>query len=267
MHLVKLGGSVLTDKKELHSFRSDVAKRLIVEVKKSGEDTILVHGAGSFGHILASKYGLQNGFTSKDQIEGVSIVQHDVRVLNEKIVSIALESGLHPVSIPPASVVICKNKKIIEFNNAPFESSSRLGLTPVTFGDVVFDSKLGFCIASGDDLMFQLSKRFRPQKVIFVTDTDGVFDRNPKAHDDSKLLRYIDQGVLDGIRVHEAQCESCNKTDAKDATGGILRKIEIMLQISQLGIESIILNGLQPDRLSQCMSGSEVEGTIVKGKT
>jgi isopentenyl phosphate kinase len=196
----------------------------------------------------------------------VSEVQYDVRELNMRVLKLASELGLNPVSVPPASTVTCKSKNISHVNTEPFESSVKLGMTPVTFGDVVFDSEIGFCICSGDDLMLHLSKAFVPERVVFVTDTDGVFDANPKKHGGAKLLKLLDQGVVDRLRIHGKQCESCRKDEGGDATGGMLRKIEIMLQISQLGMESLMLNGLQPARLRDCLSGKEVVGTLAKAK-
>jgi isopentenyl phosphate kinase len=263
MYLVKLGGSVITEKRELRNFRDDVTRRLLGEIKESGSQVVLVHGAGSFGHILASKYGLKDGFSNDDQIKGISEVQYDVRELNMRILRLASDLGLNPVSIPPAATVVCRSKKISQLNTEPFSSSVKLGMTPITFGDVVFDSEIGFCICSGDDLMFHLSKAFKPEKAIFVTDTDGIFEANPKKHEGAKVLKQVDQGVLERLKIHRKQCESCRGDEGDDATGGILRKVEIMLQISQLGMESLILNGLQPGRLRDCLSGDEVTGTVV----
>lgn len=266
MYLIKLGGSVITDKKQLYSFKNEITSKLVSEIKESGKDFMLVHGAGSYGHIIAHKYKLQNGFLEKEQLKGFARVHEDVRKLNLKVLEIMRECGENPMSIPPCSILICENKKIIDFNSGLFEACKIIGLTPVTFGDVVFDSKIGYCICSGDALMLQLSKVFRPEKVIFVADVDGIFDKNPMVHKDAKLMKYVNQKVVDDLKKHEADCSSCKNSIGEDATGGMLRKLEIMLQISQLGVESIILNGLQPSRLRECLIGKEVIGTIVKAK-
>lgn len=266
MYLIKLGGSVITDKKKLYSFRDETAHKLINEIKESGKDFVLVHGAGSYGHIIADKYKLQNGFLEKEQLKGFARVHEDVRKLNLKVLEIMRECGINPMSIPPCSILICEHKKIIDFNSGLFEACRTIGLTPVTFGDVVFDSKLGYCICSGDALMLQLANVFHPEKVVFVADVDGIFDKNPNAHKDAKLMEHVDRKAADDLKKHEADCPSCKKNVGEDATGGILRKLEIMLQISQLGVESIILNGLQPSRLKECLIGKEVIGTIVKAK-
>ena len=62
MRLVKLGGSVITDKARPLVFRAQVTRRLARELAPSvSEGLIVVHGAGSFGHVRAAEYDLANG--------------------------------------------------------------------------------------------------------------------------------------------------------------------------------------------------------------
>ena len=58
MIIVKLGGSIITDKAEYRKFRADTVDRLAGEIVSSGKQVIIVHGAGSFGHILAKEHSL-----------------------------------------------------------------------------------------------------------------------------------------------------------------------------------------------------------------
>ena len=52
-------------------------------------------------------------------------------------------------------------------------------LVPVTHGDVVFDEELGCSVASSDTIVQHLSNIFRPSHVVFVTDVDGIYDKDP----------------------------------------------------------------------------------------
>ena len=49
MILIKFGGSVITDKAEYRKFNKETVARLADEIKRSGQEVIIVHGAGSFG--------------------------------------------------------------------------------------------------------------------------------------------------------------------------------------------------------------------------
>ena len=57
MIIVKLGGSVITDKSRYRTFRREITKEIIDVISEFEEELILVHGGGSFGHIMAKRYG------------------------------------------------------------------------------------------------------------------------------------------------------------------------------------------------------------------
>ena len=73
MFIVKFGGSVITEKAKDCCFRQEIMDDLATQVKRAGKEMILVHGAGSFGHILAKQYDLNSGFKKKKPAAGVRI--------------------------------------------------------------------------------------------------------------------------------------------------------------------------------------------------
>ena len=245
--LVKLGGSVITDKSKKYVFKEKTVRRLANEIKNSGEKVIIVHGAGSFGHILAKKYRLDKGFIHDRQVKGVAIVQRDVKDLNLKVINCLIGAGMNPVSIPPSSVVECRNKKIEKINLDVFKKYLNLGLTPVTFGDVVLDRKLGFCIVSGDLLMLRLARVFKPEKAVFVVDVDGV-------HMNGKMVNKVDEKTIGGLER--------KKTKVSDVTGSMYEKVKIALKMSGL-TKTVIINGNVKGRLGDTLKGRRVVGTVV----
>ena len=60
--VLKIGGSILTDKTFDMTARPAAIQAVAEEIAAYPEDLVLVHGAGSFGHIPAKKYGLQQNF-------------------------------------------------------------------------------------------------------------------------------------------------------------------------------------------------------------
>ena len=249
MIIIKLGGSVITNKKKLCTFKRDITIRLVREIKKSNKQVIIVHGAGSFGHILAKEFNLKEGFKKKNQINAVAKVQRDVKNLNLKILNILIENGINAISIPASSTVFFNNKKIEMMNTKIFEVYLKLGFTPVIFGDVVLDSKIGFTICSGDDLMVELSKGLKPKKAIFVTDEDGIYSSNPKINKKAVLLKKIDSKNYTKINF---------ETNVDDVTGGMDGKIKTALEISNLGIECYIINGNIKNRLKNSLIGKKI---------
>ncbi|MGD0817283.1 MAG: isopentenyl phosphate kinase [Methanomassiliicoccales archaeon] len=258
MILVKLGGSVITDKTTYRTFREGAVRRLAREMMSTGEEKIVVHGAGSYGHIYAKEYALQFGLKEKRQVEGVAKVMHDVRELDNLVVGVFNDEGMWSASVPPGSSVIMKNGVLSKMDLWPFERFLKIGMTPVTFGDVALDDEKGVSICSGDQLMMRLAERFRPRKVIFCADVDGLFTADPNCDPKATLIEEVDKHTLSTI----PRTERC-----VDVTGSIYAKIEYMLQIAKHAGECEIINGNAEGRLADVMADRKaVCSHIIGGK-
>jgi isopentenyl phosphate kinase len=249
MILVKLGGSVITDKGRYRTFDPDTTGRLALEIARSGEDVVLVHGAGSFGHMLAKEHRLHLGVTEGSQLLGASMVMSDVRELDLEICRRMSANGLRAVPLPPASCASMRDGQLHRLDLDVFRSYLKLGMVPVTFGDVVRDEVRGLSICSGDQLMAALAREFRPSKVLFVTDVDGVFTADPTQDPQAKLIGTVDQKVLDSLPRTERNV---------DVTGSIFAKIRYMIDMASLTGECLVLNGKVPGRLEAAIRGEDV---------
>lgn len=257
MYIIKLGGSVITDKTKENCFKKEIVYTLAKTIKKANKEIIIVHGAGSFGHIIADKYKLNEGHRSNEQLNGFSVTQGMVQKLNTLVLESLHENKIHAVSIPPHSLLILDNHNPSTFNHMIFNEYLKLGFTPVTFGDVVLDKKLGFSICSGDLLMLVLSKHLKPEKTIFVIDEDGFFTSNPKKDKNAELIESITADKLDKYKT--------SKDRHADVTGGMQGKINTIKNISKLGIDTILLNGNKPDRLFKVLIGEKAKSTTISG--
>jgi isopentenyl phosphate kinase len=258
LYLIKLGGSVITDKTKLYKFREAVTKRLAKELKESNRRYIIVHGAGSFGHIKAKRYNIN--FVTQKKISkfraGIAEVQYDVRVLNLKLIKYLSNESLNPLSVPPSMVLKCENKKIKYFNNEIFKDYLQANFTPVTFGDVVLDEKLGFCICSGDLLMLELAKKIKFEKAIFVMDVDGFYSGEPK-NKSSKLIPELTPEFFNALTKPKISSK------ISDVTGSAYEKMRISLELARY-TKVIALNGNVKNRLKEALENSDVICTKVK---
>lgn len=256
MLLVKLGGSVLTDKARLRTPRKTAIARLTKELAGLGDDVIMVHGAGSYGHVLAKKYAL-NGPAAPSKARGAAVVQRDVRALDGLVVDGLLKAGLAPVVLPPSAILGLDAGRVASFDVAPFREYLHAGFTPVTFGDVVRDRERGVAVCSGDVLMLELAKAFRPRSVVFAADVDGLFTADPKRAKDAQLLLSVSAEDLSLIDFGPAK--------GADVTGGIEAKVRRMLEIASFADETIIVNGNVMNRVRDALRGRIVIGTRVVG--
>jgi isopentenyl phosphate kinase len=258
MIIIKLGGSVITDKTKECTFKTETMDKLARSIKKANKQTIIVHGAGSFGHILAKEYELNEGYKRLKQIKGFSLTHEKVQTLNLLVLKSLQEHDIPAVSISPHSSVKLNNHKLQKMDYGIFEEYLDKKFTPITFGDVVLDKTLGFSICSGDLLIQALSKHFKPEKVVFVIDEDGIFSANPKIDKKAKLIQKT--------TIKELKTLTISADAHADVTGGMAGKIKIIKKIAKSGIETILVNGNKPDRLYKVLVGEKTKSTIVYGE-
>ena len=257
MFIVKLGGSVITDKSSNEgSFKHEIMDGLAESIQKSNQEIIIVHGAGSFGHVLAKKYNLNDGFSNKNQIMGFSLTHRKVQELNTLVLNSLQKKGIAAVSIPPHAIMTMKNHVNDSFQSELFFEYIKKGFTPVTFGDVVLDADIGFSICSGDVLIELLVKLFHPEKVIFVIDEDGLYTSNPKKDKDAEFINNISLIELSDL--------TTKLDDHADVTKGMEGKLQTIKTIACDNIDSILLNGNKPDRLYDVLVGNKTKYTLIK---
>lgn len=244
MFLVKLGGSVVTVKGRYRYYRQKAVHRILQELIKTGELFVLVHGGGSFGHIKAKEYGLPGPVKGKAE-EGYAIVHRDMVDLNQRVVSSMLDAGLKGFGVPPA-VFNGDLKKITD----SVEYYTSLGFYPVTFGDVYPQGRNSFGIVSGDDLMVEIARRLKPDKVAFLTDVDGIYDRNPKTSKNASLLKTMDENAV-------------FEHYGTDVTGGMEKKAKSIMDITETGAAVYVLNGNHPERI-QDIDSERFIGTVIR---
>lgn len=257
MFVIKLGGSVITDKSKKSFFKKEIMDKLSIEIKKANKPVLIVHGAGSFGHILAKEYNLNEGFKNDRQLRGFSLTHAMVQKLNSLVINSLLENGIAAVSVPPHVILKLDNHKPGKMNYDIFNDYIKKGFIPVTFGDVVLDEKLGFSICSGDLLMLMLAEHFNPDKLIFVLDEDGIYTSNPKI---DKNAEFIEKSTIDGLENLTTQSNI-----HADVTKGMKGKIVTIKNIAKLGINIVILNGNIDNRLYDTLIGKETKHTLILG--
>lgn len=260
MIIIKLGGSVITDKTKECTFKTEIMDKLSDNIKKSKKQMIIVHGAGSFGHILAKEYELNQGYKRLEQIKGFSLTHEKVQSLNSLVLKSLQNHDINAVSISPHSTIKLNNHKLLKMDYQIFEEYIDKNFTPVTYGDVVLDSSLGFSICSGDLLIEILSKHFKPEKVVFVIDEDGIFTANPKI---DKKAKFIQKTTIKQLELLTTSFEFDKHADV---TGGMAGKFLTIKKIAKNGIETVLVNGNKQDRLYKVLVGKKTISTIVNGE-
>jgi len=257
--LVKLGGSLITDKTAAELPRSEEIKRLAREVHAARQDgkitAIIGHGGGSFPHRPAHKYGTANGFHNPESAIGVSEVQHAASRLNRIVVRALIDAGENAVSFSPSSFMITSKGKPSKVFLEPLKIALAKGITPVPYGDVTFDDKQGCAIVSTEVVLESLAKKFKAKRIVIASKEDGVWKDYPQ---NTELVEEISSKNYSEIR------KCLQGSFATDVTGGMQSKVDTLLGLAKrTKAEIVIINGLVPGRLRDAMLGKKVVGTKI----
>ena len=149
--LIKLGGSIITNKEIPMSLRQATLSRLVGEIaqaKKRLKDELFVvgHGQGSFAHVPATQYKTMGGFINEESPYGMAIVQDSAAQLNRLVVHEFLRHEIPAVSFYASNTILTKKRQAQNFCSEVLFEYLDKGLLPVTCGDVLVDQAQGCTI-------------------------------------------------------------------------------------------------------------------------
>jgi isopentenyl phosphate kinase len=247
MILIKLGGSIITNKERPLSPRVATVQKIARHLKKIKEPLVIVHGGGSFGHYWSVKYDMHTKPANYD-LRGVSVVKNSMVELNKIILECLEKARLNPYCLPPTDFMTGNRPISTKIKQA--KKIAQAGLVPVTFGDALWYGGKKSYILSGDKIMSLFAKALRPRLCVFVLNVDGLYS-DLKTRDLIYEMRGNDVSIDD---------------IAMDVTGGMRRKIQEATAISKMGLDVFFVNGNRPERIVNAVQKAKFEGTLFRGR-
>ncbi|MYA08431.1 MAG: hypothetical protein F4060_00435 [Holophagales bacterium] len=266
--LVKLGGSLITDKTKPRTVAKDHLRRLAAEIAAgwSGDGLVIGHGSGSFGHPEARAAGLAGGGgdgrpePAADRM-GIARTQSAAIELHRQVVGSLVEAGVPAYSQLPSGFLTARDGEPDGPPPAPLAAALREGLVPVTMGDVVVDRTRGASIASTETVFDFLVRALVPlgievRRAVWLGATAGVLDGA------GRLVPRIDAANIC------AASEAAGGSPAVDVTGGMEHRLATAWALAQSGVESLIIDGRRPGLLESVLRHPDGEavraGTLVR---
>jgi isopentenyl phosphate kinase len=257
---VKLGGSLITDKRKQATPRRDILCRLARELRAAldadpGLHLLLGHGSGSFGHWEANQYHTRESVRTAEEWYGFARVSAAALKLNRLVVESFVEAGVPLLSLQPAASVRVRDREITHLETGPIRSALAAGLVPLIFGDVAFDEVRGGTILSTEDLFTHLAEVLKPAWVLLFGNAPGVLDGN------RQVIPIITPANFNVFQEH------VHSSGYTDVTGGMADKvrhmIDLVIRFPQLKVR--ITTGLEPDNLRRALLDPDdfSDGTLI----
>lgn len=252
--VIKLGGAVVTYKDSpIPKARTSTIKRLASELKVVAQEykIVLVHGAGSFAHQMVKKSGIDKGMKTQQQKKAFSLTIESVLKLNSIVIQQLVKVKLPVVTFPVHTFVTQSAGQLENMNLKEIASSLENNQIPVLFGDMVLDDKWGCSVLSGDRIVTYIANKLQADQVIFLTDVDGVYDKDPKKNPDAKLIPEINNKNFNQV------LKGLTPSNESDVTGEMQGKITATQQLLK-GVPVILANGLKSEVLIQASKQDSV---------
>jgi isopentenyl phosphate kinase len=257
--LVKLGGSLITDKAGHRSVRREILHALAREIAAALERDhrlVVAHGSGSFGHPEAAAARLAEGLTDEDQLVGVPRTQEAARALHREVLNAFTGVGVPTYSLLPGSLLVTESGVPASLFVEPVLLALGVKLLPVLCGDLVLDRDRGVSICSTETLFLALASQLLSageavERVIWLGATPGVYDRQ------GNTLPSLDRASWNELELRSPAAAG------PDVTGGIELRVETALALADLGIPSVICDGTDAPNLRAALAGERAGGTLV----
>jgi len=249
--ILKIGGSIITrknsDKPEVNFAELD---RVCSEVKEGlSGPLVLIHGAGSYGHLIVKQTGIHKGISDDSQKIAFAETQRLQNELNSIVCNVLIKVGVPAIPVQASSSALMNEGRLASMNVEIIKGLLDLGMVPVLYGVPAYDSVKGCSILSGDQLITYLAKELSADKIVHACNVDGVYDKDPK-HPDAKLIEELSS--IDGLNVAGS--------NHVDVTGGMAGKVK---ELFESGVEAEIINGLKHGLITKALKGVKGLGTRV----
>jgi glutamate 5-kinase len=154
------------------------------------------------------------------------------------------------------------DEKCAESLSGTFAVLLEMGVIPivnendsVSYKEIESEEKL---FGDNDMLSAVVAVLCRADKLIILSDIDGLYDKDPRLYKTANLIKRIEQ-------INEATYSLAGGAGSRRGTGGMRTKLQAADLATAQGIDVIITNGKNPRVLLDITAGQET-GTLFVGK-
>lgn len=249
--VIKLGTSTLTHHKtgRLNIRRMNNLVKVLADLQNAGKELIIV-SSGAVG-LGIGKLGLREKPSDTPTKQAAAAVgQCELMYIYDDL--------FDNYGIPVAQILLTKtiieNERLKNVENT-FEKLISMGVIPiVNENDTIAIDELELEIGENDSLSAIVAKVAGADLLVILSDIDGLYDGDPRNDPKAKLIPVVTE-----IDSHIEKVAGGAGTAF--GSGGMATKINAAKIANEAGIDMIIMNGKNPDKLYELFENNEM-GTV-----
>jgi acetylglutamate kinase len=256
--LIKLGGTLLDAAESRLRLASEISSAV-----NQGLQCVVVHGGGKQMTRYLASHGVESRFVNGLRVTTPDVLDAVIKVLagsvNRELVSAFIACGARAVGLSGMDALLTEATQMSEelgWVGKPVRSDGRLlnvllesEYLPV-IACLAGDRQGQFFNVNADQMAVSVATALRADKLLFLTDVDGVRGENNVVHS----------------TLNTDQCRKLIETGV--AIGGMRAKLESAIQALQVGIpEVIIAAGTAPGVIGKFLAGDLIGTRLVSPST
>jgi isopentenyl phosphate kinase len=257
---LKLGGSLITDKRRPETPHHDVINRVAAEIAAArrqipGLRLVVGHGSGSFGHVAGKRYRTRTGVRSDSDWYGFSVVADAAARLNRIVTAALLAADIPAWTIQPSVPLRCTDGIVTAGPESTVLAALSKGLVPVVHGDVALDSTRGGTIASTEEIFDWLAYSVPASRLILLGEVDGIYTADPGLDPNATIIRHITPETVASVQ------GGLGGSHGVDVTGGMAAKVAQSIGMVERhpGSEIVICSGLEPGNVLRILTEPAIQ--------
>lgn len=250
--VVKVGTSTLTyDTGKMNIQRISLLARTLSDLHNSGKDIILV-SSGAIG-IAAGKLGLSEKPSDTNTKQALAAVgQCELMYLYDKMFS-EYNNTVAQILLTKDDIAIPRRKRNTQ---STFNTLLDMGIIPiVNENDTVSTDEIE--IGDNDNLSALVAELVDADLLVLFSDIDGLYDADPHRVSDAKIIPLVSD--ISSVK------KLAGGAGTSRGTGGMITKLDAAEKATSAGINMIIANGNDIEKLYDILEGNPV-GTLFVSK-
>lgn len=255
--VIKVGTSTLTyESGRLNLRRLEQLCKVLCDLQNAGCDVVLV-SSGAIG-VGIGKLGLKQRPSETRKKQALAAVgQLELMFMYDKFFG-EYNHTVGQVLLTRNIVENCHTKENVVNT---FHTLLEMGVIPIVNENdtVAIDELEGDNFGDNDMLSAIVAKILSADRLVILTDIDGLYDKNPKTHQDAVLVSRVEH-------IDETIRQMAEGTGSNRGTGGMRTKLAAAQIATDAGIECCIINGQNPENIYKLLEGEQIGTRFLAGQ-